>query len=79
MLLGCQLLSYLLITVNYRAIAQGRYLATAASDFAFAGVNYLILRKVVKSDSAAGWLGYTIGSTLGSLLGILITKFIYGA
>ena len=73
-----QLCSYMLITMNYRAIAHGNYLWTASTDLLFAGFNFGLIKRIAKSETDAAWAGYTIGGVVGSMLGILITKHMKG-
>lgn len=70
-----QLIVYLLLTLNYRAVAVGNYTQTAATDFAIASVNFFIIRKIAKNeDSIPAWCGYVTGSVVGSILGIYFSK-----
>jgi hypothetical protein len=70
-----QLVGYLLITINYRAIAEANYGLTAGSDFAFASLSFFVIRKIAKSEEQVHqWAGYATGSVVGSLLGIYISK-----
>lgn len=69
-----QLFAYLLITLNYRAVAHGSYVGTAASDLAFAAFNFGLIKRIAKSDSVSAWAGYTLGGCCGSLLGILASN-----
>lgn len=69
-----QILAYTLICYNIRAVAQADYLGTALSDAIFATVNFLIIRRITKTDDAMHiWCGYVVGSVIGSLLGIYIS------
>jgi len=69
-----QLCAYLLITVNYRAVAHGSYVWTAATDLAFAGFNFGLIKRIAKSETNAAWVGYTLGGVAGSMLGIFLSK-----
>jgi hypothetical protein len=69
-----QLCAYLLITMNYRAIAHGDYLLTAGTDLAFAGFNFGLIKRIAKSETKTAWVGYTLGGVVGSMLGIFISK-----
>lgn len=75
---GSQLAAYLLITVNYRAVARGDYLWTAATDLSFAAFNFGLIRRIAKSESTAAWVGYTLGGCVGSMLGIFCSHFLKG-
>lgn len=71
---------YLLLTVNYSAIAKGSYLWTGLSDLVFASVNFFVIRKIATSKvtSVLEWGSYVTGSVAGSLLGIYLSKLIFG-
>jgi glycerol uptake facilitator-like aquaporin len=74
-----QVFGYLLITVNYRAVATGHYTLTALSDFAYASLTFFVIRKIAKSeDQLHQWFGYVCGSVVGSLLGIYVSKHFLG-
>ena len=49
-LFGAQLLLYCLLTLNFIAIAHLNYVGTAITDGLVASVNFLLIRKVVKSS-----------------------------
>lgn len=46
-----QFLQYFLVTVNFRAAAQGLYGWTFISDLLVAGNGYLIIQRVAKAES----------------------------
>jgi hypothetical protein len=71
-----QLCAYLLITINFRAVAHSNYGWTAGTDLAFAGFNFWLIKRIAKSESTIAWVGYTLGGVTGSLLGIFVTKFL---
>jgi hypothetical protein len=73
-----QLCAYLLITINYRAVARGNYLWTAATDLSFAAFNFGLIRRIAKSETRSAWLGYTLGGCVGSLLGIFLSTSLKG-
>jgi hypothetical protein len=78
-LFAVQCLSYFLITMNQRAIAQGLYFWTGMTDLFFAGVNFAVIKKIATSAPGwAPWAGYTFGGVAGSLLGIWLTTVLYG-
>lgn len=77
-LAGIQILSYCIICINLRAVAETQYHVAAGSDFLFASFNFFVIRKIAKSeDSLHQWLGYVIGSVIGSYLGIYISTLIH--
>jgi len=74
-----QMLSFAIITINYRAVAQADYLWSALTDIIVAGLSYFVVRRIAKSkDSICQWSGFTIGSAVGTLIGIFISKIILG-
>jgi hypothetical protein len=69
-----QLIQYFLITVNYRAVAQGRYGATFMSDLAIAANGYMLIHFVANSTGLLAFSGYALGGAFGSVLAIWVTK-----
>jgi hypothetical protein len=65
---------YAIVTVNYRAIAQGRYGACVATDALIAAGNFTLFKLII---GASTWLelgGYTLGGCLGGVTGIYLTR-----
>lgn len=74
-----QMLSFAIISVNYRAIAQANYLWSILTDIIVAALSYFVIRKISKSNnSKIQWLGFTIGSACGTAIGIFISKLLLG-
>ena len=74
-----QMLSFAVITINYRAVAQASYVWSALTDVVVAGLSYFVVRRIAKSkDSIIQWLGFTVGSATGTVIGIWISKLILG-
>ena len=74
-----QMLSFAIITINYRAVAQANYLLSVLSDVVVAGLSYFVVRKIAKSkDSIAQWIGFTIGIATGTAIGIFTSIIILG-
>jgi len=74
-----QMLSFAIITINYRAVNQANYLWSILSDIIIAGLSYFVVRRIVKSkDSLSQWLGFTIGSAIGTAIGIFVSIIILG-
>ncbi len=79
-LFGAQMLSFAIITINYRAVAQASYLWSILTDLVVAGLSYFVIKKIMKSkDSIVQWVGFTIGSATGTAIGIYLSKIILGA
>lgn len=75
-----QLVLYMILVINFRAIAQANILWSVASDAIIAAMNFLIIQKIAKSDNS--WVmfgGYTAGSAAGSVAGILLSKLVLGS
>jgi len=74
-----QMLSFAIITINYRAVAQASYVWSVLTDFVVAGLSYFVVKKIAKSkESKAQWIGFTIGSGIGTAIGIFVSKIILG-
>lgn len=74
-----QMLSFAIITINYRAVAQASYVWSALTDIIVAGLSYFVVKKIAKSaNSIYQWFGFTIGSAIGTIIGIFISKIILG-
>lgn len=73
-LLGLVWFQFILVTVNYRAIAQGRYLATGVSDFVIAACSFGLFKLIQNAETPVEVLGYSVGATLGGISGIWLTK-----
>ena len=78
-LLFCiQILSYSLLCINFRAVAQTQYHLAALTDFTLASMSFFIIRKIARSDDALHqWIGYVLGSVAGSYLGIYISTLLH--
>lgn len=74
-----QLILYLLVIVNYRAVTLLDYTSTVTTDFIIASFNFFVVRKIAKSeDSLHQWAGYALGGAIGSLLGLYLSKLMLG-
>jgi hypothetical protein len=77
-LFSIQILSYSLLCINFRAVAQTEYNIAAITDFALASMAFFVIRKIARSeDSFHQWIGYVLGSVAGSYLGIYISSLIH--
>jgi hypothetical protein len=73
-----QFLMFLLITVNYRAIAQARYGWTVITDVLISAAQFWIIRKVGSSaEDFLAWSGFVCGGAAGSSLGIYLSKRLF--
>lgn len=74
-----QLVSYTLLVVNYRAVAQANYFWSGITDFAIASFNFFVIKKIAKSEDRFHlWLGYALGGLAGSFVGIWVSLLIHG-
>jgi len=75
-----QMISFAIITINYRAVAQASYLWSILTDLIVAGLSYFVVRRIAKSkDSISQWIGFTIGSAIGTVIGIYLSILILGS
>lgn len=75
-----QMLSFAIITINYRAVAQASVGWAALTDILVAGLSYFVIRRIAKSkDSVCQWFGFTMGSAIGTIIGIYISLLILGS
>jgi hypothetical protein len=74
LLAGIQMVSYSLLCVNFRAVANTNYHQAALTDFMLASLSFFIIRRIARSeDSLHQWIGYVTGSVIGSYLGIWLS------
>ena len=75
-----QMLSFAVISINTRAIAQADYFWSVLTDLIVATLSYFVVRKIAKSpNSAYRWAGFAIGSAIGTIIGIWVSKIILGS
>lgn len=73
-----QFLLYLLITLNFRAIAQARYGWTILTDMLISAAQFWIIRTVgASAESVIAWSGFVCGGAAGSALGIYLSKIVF--
>jgi hypothetical protein len=79
-LFGAQMLSFAVISINYRAVAQASYIWSVLTDLVIASLSYFVVRRIAKSkDSVCQWAGFALGSAIGTVFGIWVSKIILGA
>jgi hypothetical protein len=79
-LFAAQMLSFAIISINYRAIAQASYVWSILTDVIVAALSYFVIKRIIKSNNGVlQWLGFTIGSAIGTAIGIFISKLLLGA
>lgn len=74
-----QFVQYLVITVNMRAVAAGKYTWTAISDTLIAGLGFFLIQHVASTHSNFAWVGYVIGGLIGSQVGIWLSKHLWAS
>jgi hypothetical protein len=75
LVLNC--LNYFILTIDYRATAQGNILWSIVSNFVIALLTFTIIKKIEKAESFWDRVGYAVGGTLGNVAGILATKALW--
>ena len=74
-----QIVSYSLLCINFRAVAQAEYFQAAISDFTIATLGYFVIKKLANTDNSLHqWLGYSLGGVVGSIIGIYLSKILLG-
>jgi hypothetical protein len=73
---GIQFFQYFLITVNYRAIAEGLLAWTFASDLAVGANSFFLIKKVAEAKGTTALFGYLSGGAFGSIFAIAATKWL---
>ena len=74
-----QMLSFAVISINYRAVAQASYMWSVLTDLVIASLSYFVVRRIAKSkDSVCQWAGFALGSAVGTVIGIWASKIILG-
>ena len=75
-----QMLSFAIITINYRAVAQASYAWSALTDLIVAGLSYFVVKKIAKSENTiCQWVGFAVGSAIGTIVGIWLSIHILGS
>jgi membrane protease subunit (stomatin/prohibitin family) len=78
-LFGAQMLSFAIITINYRAVAQASYIWSITTDLVIASLSYFVVKRIAKSkNSICQWAGFAIGSAIGTAIGIFVSLHILG-
>jgi hypothetical protein len=74
LLLVLMWLNFALLTANFRAIAQARYVAAILTDVAIAICGWTLFRLIAESQHGVERVAYVIGAALGSATGIYLTR-----
>lgn len=73
-MLVIQFTSYLVLTVNFRAIAHSHTWEAMITDACAAGFSYFVIRRVSKTDGVGTLLGMMVGGSLAAAFGIWLTR-----
>jgi len=76
---GVQLLSYFIVNMGIRALAQANVPWTLSLDALTAALNFTVIRRIAKSDD--GWINqvaYIAGSVLGTWASIAVSVRVFG-
>lgn len=71
---AAQFLSYVVLTMNFRAIANGMYAEAGLTAGTASIIGYLIVRRVATADNHWGLLGMVIGGSVADMTGIWLTR-----
>lgn len=69
-----QATNFLLITVNYRAVAHVQYVWAALTDGIICLLSWTLLKKISEASGWSARIGYACGGMGGSLLGMWLTR-----
>lgn len=70
-----QIMSYALLTLNFRAIAEKNLLVALITDGLNCTLSFFFFRKMLKEkdeNSIMNWFGYFVGGLIGTTIGMLI-------
>ena len=69
-----QYFSYIVLTVNFRAIANVQYAWAGGTAMLAAFLSYTIVRRVARDETWATVYGMMVGGGLGDISGIYLTR-----
>jgi hypothetical protein len=69
-----QFTNYLVVTLNYRAIAHEQYVAACLTDGAACVLSYTVVRRIAGDKSKWGVVGMVIGGMAAAAVGIWLTR-----
>ena len=65
---------FAIVTVNYRAIGQGRYFAAALTDVIIGVCTFTLFKLIAEASGVLDISGYATGAALGGMSGIWMTR-----
>lgn len=71
-----QFVNYLIITLNYRAIATLNYPITFLTDIGCATLTFLSIKRVAHASSRLEQILYTLGGACGALLALWLSAHV---
>lgn len=72
-----QVVTYGIICVNTRSIAEVNYAAAVTTDVMLASINFMVIRRIAANgDKLHNWIGYVLGSAVGTVVGIKASTLI---
>jgi hypothetical protein len=67
--------NYLLLVLNYRAVAQGSITRTAITDGLIAAAGFTLIGHVAAADrNILGHVAYVLGGVVGSIVALLLSR-----
>lgn len=78
---AAELVSFFVISANFRAIAIGNYFWAGCTDFMTLVQNFAIGKLLIEDEKSRTWytgIGAAVGGTIGTLLSIWATKHLFG-
>jgi hypothetical protein len=72
--MGLQALNFILITVNYRAVAHEQLFWVIASDGVICLLSWTLLKRLTEASGWPSRSGYVCGGMVGSAIGMWLTR-----
>lgn len=69
-----QFVLYLILTVNYRAVARGDYAQTFVTDLLLGTFSFLSIRQAMKAEHRVEKISYVLSGALGAMFALWITR-----
>jgi len=66
-------MSYFIITINFRAVAEANYLWTFITDIILACLGFTVLKHIQEANSKFEMICYAIGGAIGAQIAIFTT------
>jgi hypothetical protein len=71
---GLELIAFLLLTVNFRAIAKGFVKTAVGTDVLIAAVGFTLTKMIADAEGLSEQVAYVLGAAGGSVLGMRLTR-----